>query len=229
MAVCLHENGFEVDKYNTIRDIAKHYPEADAYLIDMPMGLATREDQLRPDSLLRKELGKKASSVFQVPCRQAIYADSKEEARAENIKVYGKSLSEQSLGIAKSIRQVDEFLNEHPDWKNRLMESSPEFCFLKLNDGEPILQSKLTEEGKALRIELLNRYCQDTEKILHTYLSAVPNRKKVDDVLDALSMAIMGQMICENGLKTIPEAPEADDNGILMRAVWGVIKESEHL
>lgn len=219
VAVCIHPEGFEVRKYNTIADVCEQYPEADAYLIDMPMGLPTRADQVRPDNEVRKMLGKKGSSIFQVPCRQAVYADSKEEARAENIKVFGKSLSEQSLGIAKSIRQVDEYMNENPKWKNVLMESSPELCFMQLNGGELILENKLTEDGKRLRIEVLEKYYPDTKKVVEKYLSDVPNRKKVDDVLDALSMAVIGQRIMEYGLRSIPEEFEYDGNGIGMRVV----------
>ena len=92
--------------------------------------------------IVKKELGKKGSSIFEVPCRQSAYAEDKKAAREQNIAILGKSLSEQTLGITKAIKQVDEFLQNKPQWKNRLLESHPEFCFSKLNNNQPILEHK---------------------------------------------------------------------------------------
>ena len=107
-------------------------------LIDIPIGLPenTQQDAARPDKLLRKDLKGKASSVFSVPCRQAVEEQDRTKAKALNLSVLGRSLSEQSLGICASIRQVDHFLQRHPEWKNRLIESHPEYCFTLLNHGD---------------------------------------------------------------------------------------------
>ena len=52
IAVCLTEDGFEVEKYTTISDICREYPNADTMIIDIPIGLPDGKDDIRPD---RKE------------------------------------------------------------------------------------------------------------------------------------------------------------------------------
>ncbi|WP_242965008.1 DUF429 domain-containing protein [Petroclostridium xylanilyticum] len=177
-------------------------------------------DQLRPDLIVKKELGKKGSSIFEVPCRQAVYAEDKKVARERNIAILGKSLSEQTLGIAKAIKQVDEFLQSKPQWKNGLLESHPEFCFSKLNNNQPILEHKTSTEGQQKRLGILREYYPKADQVVEKFLADVPYRKKIDDVVDALCLAVMGKVILEKGLKTIPEKPMMGAKGIIMQIVY---------
>lgn len=132
----------------------------------------------------------------------------------------GKSLSCQSYGISRSIRQVDEFLHENPEWKNRLLESHPEFCFLKLSGDTTCLGDKKTEEGQRRRIEILEEYYPGASCVVDRFLEEVPGRKKADDVIDALCLAVMGREIARRGKKTVPENPGQDCRGILMQMVY---------
>jgi len=220
VVVCISDNGFEVGKFKTIYDICSRYPEADSYIIDIPIGLVEDKNQTRPDLLVKKELGKKGSSIFGVPCRQAIYAADKKEAKDLNIAILGKSLSEQTLGITKSIKQVDEFLYSNPSWKNRLLESHPELCFSKLNRNRPILEDKKKPDGQRKRLEILTECFPEANNVIEKYLTDVPYRKKIDDVIDALCLAVTGKLILENGLKTIPEKPRIDSRGLLIQMVY---------
>jgi len=220
VAVYITENHFEVGKFNTIEDICNRYPEADSFIIDVPIGLAESESDMRPDRLVRKELGKKGPSIFEVPCRQVIYAEDKTAAREQNIAILGKSLSEQTLGICKAIKQVDEFLQNNVQWKNKLVESHPEFCFSKLNDNIPVLEGKKSVEGQQKRLEIIRRYYPDADQVVDKFLYDVPSRKKIDDVIDAMCLAVIGKMIVEKGLKTIPENPMMDAKGIMMQMVY---------
>ncbi|HEY3424675.1 MAG TPA: DUF429 domain-containing protein, partial [Negativicutes bacterium] len=90
--------GFRV--YHTIIDIMADHHDADCLLIDIPIGLPEneQENRARPDSELRNRLKGKASSVFNTPCRQAVYCLDKQEAKRINLHIVKKSLSEQSLG-----------------------------------------------------------------------------------------------------------------------------------
>lgn len=142
IAVFITEGSFEIEKFRTIGDICNKYPDADSYIIDIPIGLVEDGNQMRPDKLVTKVMGRKSSSIFGVPCRQAIYADDKKTARECNIAIIGKSLSEQTLAISKAIRQVDDYLENNPQWKNKIIESHPELCFSKLNNNQPILENK---------------------------------------------------------------------------------------
>lgn len=222
LAVAIGNHGFEVNKYDTIGEICEKYVDCDYMIIDIPLGLRDSSDQKRPDSIVKKMLGRKGSSIFEVPCRKAIYATTKEEARSVNIQTLGKSLSEQSIGFSKAIRQVDEFLISNDTWKNRLLESHPEFCFMKLNDGKAIMEKKITAEGQELRLSVLEKQYPRSREVVNRYLSDIPSRKKVDDVIDALSLAVMGKLMIQYGMKTIPLVPESDQFGIMMQMVfWG--------
>ncbi len=220
VAVYISKGEFDVRKFDTIDEICNTYPNCDSYIIDIPIGLPESNTDLRPDLFVKKLLGKKGSSIFEVPCRQAIYSESKDEARKYNIQVMGKSLSEQSLGIAKAIEQIDEFLLKKPEWKNKLLESHPEFCFLKLNNDKPIFENKKTPEGKNARLEVLRRYYPHANQILEKFLSDNSSRKKTDDVIDAMCLAIIGKEILQKGIKTIPENPAEDSRGIIMKMVY---------
>lgn len=114
--VCLLNHGeLRVARYDSVEAIVNEYPKFDAFLIDMAVGLRSREDQLRPDDLARKELGARASSVFPIPCRQAVYAGTEEEQKQANTRVFGKSLAKQTINIIPKIRELDEFLVGHPE------------------------------------------------------------------------------------------------------------------
>jgi predicted RNase H-like nuclease/5'-deoxynucleotidase YfbR-like HD superfamily hydrolase len=220
VAVYITENHFEVEKFKTISDICNRYPDADSYIIDIPVGLAEGKNDLRPDLIVKKKLGKKGSSIFEVPCRQAVYTEDKSKARLFNIEILGKSLSEQTLGISKAIKQVDEFLQNQPKWKNKLLESHPEFCFLILNNNQPVLEHKTSTEGQQKRLSILEKYYTEAKQVVDKFLTDVPSRSKVDDVIDALCLAVMGKIILEKGIKTVPESPMMDIRGILMQIVY---------
>ena len=121
---CVLDHGeLRFERFDSIEELISRYPEFDAFLIDMAVGLQSRADQLRPDDLARKELGQKSSSIFPIPCRQAVYSDTEEEQKQANIRILGKSLSKQTVHIIPKIRELDIFLHHHPEYKNRIMES----------------------------------------------------------------------------------------------------------
>lgn len=220
VAVHISNSEFDVRKFCTIDEICQAYPSCDTYIIDIPIGLPESSAELRPDKFVKKMLGKKGSSIFEVPCRQAIYSENKFDARNRNIEIMGKSLSEQSLGISKAIKQIDEFLLEKPEWKNKLLESHPEFCFSKLNNSHPIIEDKKTFEGQNARLDVLRRYYPNANQVIEKFLKDVPYRKKTDDVIDALCLAVIGKEMLAKGAKTIPEEPAQDNRGIVMQMVY---------
>ena len=127
------------------------------------------------------------------------------------------------MRISKAIRQVDEFLKQNPEWKNKLTESHPELCFAKLNHNQPIMENKRTEEGEQKRLEVLQRYYPEARLVVDKYLADVPYRKKTDDVIDALCLAATGMIGYKNGFQTIPENPMMDKSGLRMQMVCPII------
>lgn len=221
LAVAITADRYEVNKFKTIDEICEKYANAHSIIIDIPIGLPEniQEATNRPDRLLRQLMKGKESSVFSVPCRQAVYEQNKECAKKLNIQTLDKSLSEQSLAICKSIRQIDTFLQSHPQWKNKLQESHPEYAFAILNGGRPILDRKVDETGQKRRIDLLQKYYSPSADVIRSFLNAVPGRKKIDDVLDALCLAVIGKLGLINGYKTVPGSPCKDSTGLNMQII----------
>jgi predicted RNase H-like nuclease len=220
IAVSTTNKGFEIGIYKSIGDFFSKYDGCDSMIIDMPIGLPESAEDIRPDSAARLLLPGKTSSIFNTPCRQAVSAKTYSEANEINKQVMGKGLSAQSYAICGKIKEIDEFLNNNFQYKNRLLESHPELCFAMLNSGEPLHENKKTYEGTRKRIELLSRYYDKTEGVIAHASSNQKLRNLMDDVVDALCLAVTGMIGLENGLKSIPEEPMMDAKGLLMQMVY---------
>ena len=208
-----------IRRYANISEVCEAYTHADAALIDIPVGLPENgeEDTLRPDTAARAMLpSKRKSSIFPVPCRQAVYAESEADAKRLNADILGRNMSRQAYSFTKMIRQVDAYLQENPTWKNRLLESHPEVAFQVLNDGTGLQHSKHSDEGIEERIRILLKHGIDP-----TPLFAEVTAKQREDVLDALCLALSAQLGCQNGFHTIPPKPTEDSTGLKMQMCFG--------
>lgn len=174
---------------DTLWDICKTYQDADAVLIDLPVGLPeSKEDEgLRPEAELRKVLH--GCSAVAVPCRQAVYAADDNAAREENIRVLGRTISPQQTAQRHLLREIDELLLYHNEWKNVLRESRAQV----LGDSRRLIiqqyREQLAEAGAKRELE------------------------------DALCLAVIGQMECRNGSETIPAIPCNDARGVRMQVI----------
>ncbi|MDL2232405.1 DUF429 domain-containing protein [Ruminococcaceae bacterium OttesenSCG-928-L11] len=225
--VALSEHGFEIALHKNITEICEKYGNAHSVIIDMPIGLVESDKEIRPDQILRKNLKGKASSVFNTPCRQAVYASGYSAAIAENQKVLNLKITPLSNAIIPKIKEIDTFLRDNPNWKNRLVESHPEYCFALLNGGTPISQNKQTPEGVNTRLILLSKYYADSYRVIERFQKLVPKMAKTpDDVLDALALAIIGAIGLRFGFTTLPEKPSKDSAGLYMQIVGANILAS---
>ena len=213
---CILEHGeMRIERYDSVEALIQAYPEFDAFLIDMAVGLRTSADQLRPDDLARKELGPRSSSIFPIPCRQAVYAGSEEEKKQANIKALGKSLPKQTINIIPKIRELDEFLTNHSEYKNRILESHPEIDFARLN-GAVVLSRKKEFLGFSERAEILKKYLPG-ESFSGMWDRAKELRCNPDDLLDAVCLAVTARLASQGMCETIPAEPEQDDTGLYMK------------
>ena len=186
-ADCKFENA------DTLWQLCNQYKDADAVLIDLPIGLPeNREDEaLRPEGELRKRMY--GASVSAVPCRQAVYADSDNAAREENIRVLGRTISPQQMAQRHLLREIDELFANHTEWKHVLRES----------------RAQVLGEGRRL---ILQQYQQQ--------LNQGSNKHHDKQHLeDALCLAVIGQMECRNGSETIPSEPGIDAKGLEMQII----------
>lgn len=170
---------------------------------DIPIGLTEFEFKRTLDEKMRKVISKKRkSSIFTAPCRNAVYADSYENAKKANLIETGKSISIQAWNICPKIREMEDFILKNP--VINLWESHPELCFEKLNN-KPLLYKKKDPLGKHERLIILLHFFPHFEKTIKHFISE--NKSKTDDVLDAVCLAIMGYLGIKNKFSSIlPEA-----------------------
>lgn len=211
-----------IERISSIGEILETYPDYSAFLIDMVIGLRDSVEQLRPDDIARKELKPRGSTLFPVPSRKAVYKETYEEQKKANIQTLGKSLSKQASAIIPKIREVDEFMSSHPEYKNRIDESHPELDFARLN-GSVLLTRKKDAAGIDERLKVIKRHIPGIV-IPDLYVKAKELRCNVDDIADAVCLAVTAKLKSEGLCATIPESPEMDSNGLYMKLT--VPKES---
>ncbi|MFT3681425.1 MAG: DUF429 domain-containing protein [Ferruginibacter sp.] len=216
VAVSLYDT--EVRLFKNIAEIFKHYNKGYSFLIDIPIGLPGSNCNERTcESLARRMLtGHRKFSVFNVPCREAVYVESFEEANRINKKILSKGLSKQSWAITPKIREVDRWLNKNKELRSILKESHPEIVFHWLNGGRSMAFNKKSSNGLKERIGVLMKYDKRIEKI---YKDAAKFKKKdvtPDDVADALCLAVAGNKINSTKKQTLPEFTHVDEKGIEM-------------
>ena len=218
LAVEIQNGELSVQKLKHIEEINDRYKNADALLIDIPIGLPENNGQasLRPDVQARAYLqGARKSSIFNVLYRQIVHAETTEQAWELNRKLNAK-MAIVGDALRPMIREVDDFLAKNPGWQNRLMESHPEVAFQILNDGKGLQHSKHTEAGVAERVAILRFHGMDPVPLFAEF-----SAKQYEDVLDAVCLAVSAKLGCENGFSSIPENPYCDNRGLKMQMVFG--------
>lgn len=206
----------EVRRFGSLEEIVDKLP-FDSCIIDMIIGLQVTDTDARPDPLARREIKGRSSTIFPAPCRKSVYGATKEERLESNAEILGKKLTIQTDAIIPKIREVDEFLQCNPRYKNVIEESNPEVCFARLN-GEVLMTSKHTEEGIRERASVLSKFIDGAtyEDIKELTLKMKCN---LDDVTDAICLAIVGNLKSLKRIETIPENPMKDETGLLMQMV----------
>ena len=220
-AVCLEpDKRWAIGIFNSIGNLWRRFEKDSLILIDIPIGLPG-SGKRRCDVEARKILRKRASSVFPVPCRQAVYADTYANACRLNKKILGVKLSIQTWKISGKIREVDNLLLRNIKARRRIRESHPEICFWALADGRPMMYYKKTARGFSERVNILNRIYPSSQEIV---AEAITNYRRKDlskdDILDAMVLAISASA-GSRGIATIPHHPEKDPKGLSMEIVYG--------
>ena len=220
-AVMLTEEGnWEVNIFPNIANLWNQSKEARLILIDIPVGLRENDFNERIcDKEARKLLGpKRGSSVFPVPCRDAIYADIK-KASDINKRMTGRRLSQQVSGIIPKIKQVDQLLSVDIAARSHIREIHPEICFRALNSSQPMKFSKKKPGGYSERREILLSVYPHTEALVDDALRKYQRCEVArDDILDALVAAVTA-LNGRQGLSSIPQTPEIDSEGLPMEMV----------
>ena len=171
LAVTCNGAGLEFRLFSRIDDLAFAFSDAERILVDIPIGLPWADVPIRPcDHLARQVLGKpRMSSVFAVPCREALAADDLDVARRINKQCIGRSVGTQTWSIGPKIAEVDRFLLADGARGQSIREIHPEVCFWALASRKPMKHSKTTVEGHAERLRVLQRYEPRISLLLTTF------------------------------------------------------------
>ncbi|MGX9147659.1 DUF429 domain-containing protein [Mesorhizobium sp. 128a] len=210
---------------------------ADAIVaVDMPIGLPdfSQRGGRGPEALVRPLLGARQSSVFSIPSRAALYADTNDFTTIEAWSAAHRRASEiakatsdpprrvsiQAFGIFAKIREIDALLIARPELRGRVFESHPEVAFCRLNGEKPMtlpkkIKGAVNPAGMAERKALLCR---------HGYEKAFldqppPTGAAADDFLDAAAMMLIAARIASGEARAFPDPPLADRFGIPV-AIW---------
>lgn len=198
-------------------DLKKAFDEYDRVFVDMPIGLEDENYTRECDRLLREKLGSEySSSVFSPPIRPALHAPSYVEANMESYEYTEKNLTVQAWNITPKIKTIDSFLIQNPELKEVVLESHPELLFRNLNGGM-IYQKKNTKKGLRHRLDLVSNH----EEIAPEFFREIKeefrrNEVAEDDIVDAMALALAAKKSAEKGVKTIPENPTEDSEGLPM-------------
>jgi predicted RNase H-like nuclease len=200
-------------------------PETPAVVaVDMPIGLPERAGPggRAAERAVRPLLGERQSSVFSVPSRAAIAAETYGDACAIALATSEppRKVSRQLFMLAPKIREVDACLCADAACAVRVYEVHPEVAFWRLN-GERALsepkkvKSRPYEPGLALRRGLL---------IAAGFPAAVvegkpPRGAGPDDLIDALACAAIARRIHAGVARPFPDPPERDALGRPM-GIW---------
>lgn len=187
--------------------------------IDIPIGLL---DQATPrgrecDRMARQLLKARACCVFTPPVRDALAKTNYEDANRANAasSPSGIGISRQRFGLFKKIREVDALMT--PELQKRIREINPELCFMAMNLGCPLPQSKHDDGGRNRRRDLLssNGYGQ-----LVDAARSDASRPVEEDVLDACVACWTAERILRGVATRIPEQPVYDSRGLSMEMWW---------
>jgi predicted RNase H-like nuclease len=206
--------------FDSIDNLWKMFHMDCLILIDIPIGLPG-SGKRRCDVEARKILKQRSASVFPVPCRQAVHANTHANACQLNKEILDVKLSIQAWNISKKIREVDNLLLSNTKARRRVRESHPEICFWALADNRPMRYYKKTGRGFSERIKILNRIYPSSPDIIRAALTRYRRKDLArDDILDAMVLAITAR-VASQSIVTIPKHPEKDPKGLSMEIVYG--------
>lgn len=195
--------------------------DLDQIFIDIPIGLSDGPDERLCDKEARKQLGRpRNSSVFRVPARATLSAESYDEACEKNQEIAGKKLSKQTFGILPKIREIDGLMRSCEKARHLIRELHPEICFWALNERDAMSFNKNTRGGIEERLAVLERIRPSARQEFSRILKCF-QRKDVgrDDILDAMVASVTASAD-SSALLTFPAEPIRDKHNLPMEMVY---------
>lgn len=212
--------GVVIDLCDQISTVVAEEKNPEQVLIDIPIGLPDIIHPRSVEKVARSVMKKRAATVFETPCREAVYADTYQEALRCHQQYSGKGISIQSWYICPKIREVDTFLQEQSTYVNVLKEAHPELCFYFLQKEPTHLESKKTREGIEQRLAILEIWKEEVRDIYQSARSSF-RKKDVqdDDIIDALCLYVVNVLSRKNELLGLVK-PASDKLGLDMNMYY---------
>lgn len=204
--------------------------------VDMPIGLPDfiHGGGRGPEQAVRPHLKERQSSVFSVPSRSAVHAETgRFDTQADIIAAHKRAsaialktshpprkISIQAFMLFPKIREIDWLLRQRPDLASRVFESHPEFAFTILNVDSPMslpkkIKGRINPPGMDERKSLLARH-----GISRAFLDQKPPKGSgADDFLDACAMLLIAERIASGKARPHPEPLQHDSHGLPV-AIW---------
>ncbi|MBO3088240.1 DUF429 domain-containing protein [Cellulomonas dongxiuzhuiae] len=189
-------------------DVAGRDARLDVVGIDIPIGLPDA-GRREADSLARRRVGARSSSVFTTPVREALLAATHAEAVAVNRSRAGTGISIQAYALRTKVLEVDAWARRAPC---PAIEVHPEVSFAEMN-GASLAHAKSTRAGLDERLATLRA---------HGIRLGEPVRRPgagADDVLDAAAVAWTARRRAVGDALALPDPPEVFSDG-WPAAIW---------
>ena len=209
------KSALQFSVFPTFQKIIHHFKTA-TIAVDMPIGLpdTVGAGGRGPEGLVRPLLGQRRSSVFSIPSRSAVYAESYVQAcnLAFETSTPPRKISKQGFFLFPKVREIDQLLQAHHGLRARLFETHPELVFRNLK-GSPLDFAKKTIEGADERIQLLKDHglpVTDWPKI---------KGAAQDDIIDAAACLVTATRMQKGIAQSFPAQPALDSFNIPI-AIW---------
>jgi predicted RNase H-like nuclease len=107
VAVALSQGRFAgATKVDSFQQLVDDTPDAVAIGVDIPIGLLPADIRLC-DAMVRQFVGPRRNSVFQVPPRRSLEAESYEQANETSRTLTGKGVTKQAFNLRRKVLEVD--------------------------------------------------------------------------------------------------------------------------
>jgi threonine dehydratase len=222
--VSAHVDDHDVVQFRTHADatlLLEAFPSA-VFALDMPIGLPERTGAggRGPERLIRPLLGERQSSVFSIPARVAVEAQTYADCcrLAQLTSSPPRKVSKQGFNLSAKIRDLDHALRIDSARAGRVHETHPELVFATLN-GRPLatpkkLKGRINPDGMAQRRALL----AGAGLVLPPLLPRLTGCSE-DDMIDAAAALVAAQRIMARTAISYPTPPERDRCGLPI-AIW---------
>jgi predicted RNase H-like nuclease len=217
----------EARVFKRFADILAWLPKDALIAVDMPIGLPETGTPggRAAERAARPLLTKRRNSIFAIPSRAAIHAETgpfaegaylaahaRASAEARQTSAPSSGVSIQAFGIFPKIREIDALLRAAPALQGRVFESHPEIAFLTLNGGREMRWKKSSREGEEERRQTL--LGQGFDAAFMNRMPAPRSEVKQDDFLDACVLSLVAERIARGVAVSYPDALETDAFGL---------------